>query len=103
MKSKNIKELEKWLYNLKDEKEIRTVDIIQILNDFDWDCFSSQLEPLVSDDFGGNKQLKDTLTLIYELAKKGKTLEWGFDRKTKGQYNFNIKLDVSEYDSQNSR
>lgn len=60
---------------------------------------AGQVESEVSDDFGENEQLRDTLTIIYQLAQKGKTLGWEFDRKTKGAYNFNIKLDVSEYDS----
>ena len=38
MKSQNIKELNKWLNNLlKEERHINKDDIIQILNDFDWE------------------------------------------------------------------
>lgn len=82
-------------------EELETTWCSDRINDNDIPYYRKRIkvEPEVSDDFGGNEQLRDTLTIIYQLAQKGKTLSWEFDRKTKGAYNFNIKLDVSEYDS----
>ena len=47
MKSKDIKELHKWLNNLLKEKYINKADIKQILNDFDWDDESNLVEARV--------------------------------------------------------
>ena len=48
MKSKDIKELHKWLNNLLKEKYINKADIKQILNDFDWGDESNLVEARVS-------------------------------------------------------
>ena len=47
MKINNIKELHKWLNNLLKEKYINKADIKQILNDFDWNNESNQVEAQV--------------------------------------------------------
>jgi hypothetical protein len=43
-------------------------------------------------DFRDNERLKNMLDSVYKSAKEGKTIQFGFNRRTKGIYEFNIKL-----------
>ncbi len=60
MKINNIKELHKWLNNLLKEKYINKADIKQILNDFDWNNESNQVEAQV-------KPANDVIKIIDEM------------------------------------